>query len=192
MPATWTSGWASGDIVTAAEFTKGMGAIYDTTLTGVAANVDVTGIVGTYAHLRVVTYARSDLAAGNSSINLRFNNDTAANYDIQYSGASTGTPAAFETFAATSIQVGTIPANTAGANLFGAAIIDIPHYAGSANNKVTVAKSSHKQGVAVGNLQAAVFAGFWRSNAAINRITFLPGGGNFQIGTRITIYASGS
>jgi hypothetical protein len=193
MPSgTWPLGWATGDIETAAEFKKGIGCISDTTLGGSAANIDITSIVATYAHLLIVTYARGDTAAGSIAMNMRFNNDTAANYDHQRLTGGGATPTAVESFTQTSMPHYFMPANTAGANLFSAHISFIPNYAGSTNNKLSLSVASLKTGTGTGGMAVAITGGFWRSNAAINRITLLPGAGNFVAGTRVTIYGMGA
>ncbi len=192
MSGTWASGWLTNDIVTAAEFKKSAGSIYDTTLGASAASVDVTAISSTYAHLLISTYTRSDTAAANTPLLIRFNGDTGANYDYQYAQGSAAVASAAETFAATSLQVGYAEANTAGANLFAMAEIFIPHYAGSSNNKQVASLATSKGGTASGNLAVNIFGGGWRSNAAINQVTLFPSAGNFVSGTRITIYAMGA
>jgi hypothetical protein len=193
MPSgTWPLGWATGDIETAAEFKKGIGAISDTTLGGSAANIDVTSIVATYAHLLVVIYARGDTALTSTPLSLRFNNDSAANYDYQQLKGSAAAATASETFAQTAMVAGNMAANTAGANLFSAHIMFIPHYAGSANNKIALSIASLKTGTTTGLMTDNLVGGFWRSSAAINRITLLPAFGNFVTGTRATIYGMGA
>ena len=192
MTGTWASGWATNDIVTAAEFKKSADSVFDTTLGASAANLDVTGISNTYAHLMITTYTRGDTAAANTPLLIRFNGDTAANYDYQYMQGSAAAATAAETFAATSLQGGYTEANTAGANRFSTSVIFVPHYAGSANNKQVMVIATSKGGTASGNLAANIFGGGWRSNAAINQITFLPGAGNFVSGTRVTIHALGA
>jgi hypothetical protein len=193
VTGTWASGWATGDIEVAAEFKKGIGSIFDTTLGASAANVDVTSISATYAHLLVVIYARGDNASVNTGIQIRFNGDSAANYDYQLMRAAGATVSnVAEGFGQTSASMGLCPANTAGANLFGAQVVFIPHYAGASNNKVLVLVSSHKYGTSTTNIIAELDAGFWRSNAAINRITLLPAAGNFVTGTRVTVYGMGA
>lgn len=192
MTGTWATGWATGDVELAAEFKKGIGAIFDSTLGGSAANVDVTSISATYAHLLIVAYARGDTAALSTSLMARFNGDTAANYDYQIQDASAATKLANESFAQTSALAGRIPANTAGANLFSANIIFIPHYAGSSNNKVALSISSIKVGTSTSNLTVTMAGGFWRSSAAINQVTLLPAAGNFVSGTRVTVYGMGA
>ena len=192
MTGTWASGWATGDIVTAAEFKKTAGAVFDSTLGGSAANVDITGISATYAHLMISVYARGDNASANVNTLIRFNGDTAANYDWQYAQGIAASAAAGEAFAQTGGYVGLSPANSAGANLFSSIEIFVPHYAGSANNKQYVAISSLKTGATTGLLGVFLTGGGWRSNAAINQITFLPSAGNFVAGTRVTVHALGA
>jgi hypothetical protein len=187
MPS-WATGWATGDIVTAAEFRKGVGAIYDTTLGAPAASIDITGILGSYPHLMIKLYQQA--AGGN--IMLRFNGDAAANYDYQtFLGSATAAFVA-ENFAQTGILVGFTTGGGAGANVFQATTIFIPHYANSVNNKVAISLLAHKNSVVGGGLTAGMSTGFWRSNAAINRITISPVSGNLAAGTRLTLYAMGA
>ena len=191
MTGTWPSGWATGDVETAVEFKKGIGAISDTTLGGIAANVDITSISATYAHLLLVTYARSD-AAGTRALQLRFNGDATANYDHQQLLGTAATVQAIETFAAAQIIAGFIPLSTDGANLFSASVTFIPNYAGSTNNKLALSISGLKIGTTTGLMANYLVGGFWRSAAAINRITLLPNAGNFVAGTRVTLYGMGA
>lgn len=193
MTGTWASGWATGDVVTAAEFKKSAGSIFDSTLGGSSATVDVTGISATYAHLLVSIYARSDVAATVASVFMQFNGDAAANYDYQYISGSAAAVTAGEGFAvATGCFVGSFPANTAGANLFGTSEVFIPHYAGSTNNKQCVTINSCKAGTTTGLLSAFLLGSSWRSNAAINRLTLTLASGNFVAGTRVTVYGMGA
>lgn len=110
MSGSWATGWATGDVVTAAEFAKGVGCIYDTTLGVGAASIDVTGIVGSYAHLLIVAYVRSDTAASATGLLTRFNGDTGANY----TGAATSTATSVTSGSST---IGGIPAATATSGL---------------------------------------------------------------------------
>lgn len=192
MTGTWAAGWADGDIVTAAEFKKSAGSIYDTTLGVSAASIDVTGIVATYAHLMITLYARCDVASTFGTAVMRFNGDAGTNYDWQQLQGQAATASASENFANGALQIGNIPGNTAGANLFSANEIFIPNYAGSTNNKQFLAVAAAKVGTATTNMVVNVFGGGWRSAAAINRITIFPGSGNLVAGTRLTIHALGA
>lgn len=192
MTGTWPLGWQVGDIEIAAQYGKGIGALADSTLGGSSATVDLTSIVGSYAHLLLVIYARGDQAAFSTNVNLRFNADSAANYDTQQVQGGAAAVTAGEQFAATSTLVTVMPAATAGANLFGATVGFIPHYAGTANNKAILSLESFKTGTISGSMSTSLLGGFWRSNAAITRITLLPASGNFVAGTRVTLYGLGA
>jgi hypothetical protein len=192
LTGTWASGWATGDIVTAAEFKKSAGAIFDSTLGASAASIDVTGISNTYAHLMISIYSRGDTAAISTDVMMRFNGDTAANYDWQRAMGIAAATSAFETFAQTTMAVGFCPGSTAGANLFASQEVFIPNYAGSTNNKQHVSIHSMKAGTASTNLSVGIWGGSWRSNAAINQVTLLPQAGNFVAGTRVTVHALGA
>jgi hypothetical protein len=162
--------------------------IANSTLGGDAANIDFTSIPSHYAHLMLVCYLRGDTAAVTTNCNIRFNNDTAGNYDYQSVFGSAATASAAEAFAQAAAAIGTIPANSAGANLFDCITVEIAHYANSANNKASVSQWAMKYGTATTNMSAGTLAQFWRSNAAINRITLLPVAGSFRAGSRITLY----
>jgi hypothetical protein len=180
MSGTWALGWATADVVSAAEFAKGVGCIYDTTLGAGAASIDVTGIVGVYAHLKIVAYLRSDTAAVGTDIIVRFNADSAANYTtVNATQTSINSNAA-----------ALMPAASHAANAFGAYEIVIPHYAGTANNKsANAVGATNTTSTTMG---AAAFGGMWRSTAAITRITVSAAAGNIVTGSRLSIYAMGA
>jgi hypothetical protein len=196
MPsASWANGWLPGDIMTAAEFKKGVGCIYDTTLGVAAASIDVTGIVATYAHLLLVSYLRGDTATATITVALRFNNDSGANYDAQSIANSAATTlAAGENIAATSgnIDRGVTPGGTAAASEFGAMATLIPAYAGTTGQKSAISMVAGRSGTTTGLISTMLCSTFWRSTAAINRITLLPSAGNFVAGSRLSIYALGA
>ena len=162
--------------------------IANTTLSDLAASISFSSIPSHYAHLRVVAYLRSNTVATSTSTLLRFNADSGANYDVQYLQGLGAATAAAEGFAATSASVGPIPANTAGANLFGVHSMVIPHYANAINNKALVNSTGYKFGTAASNMSASIFAAFWRSNAAITQVTITPGAGNLVSGSRATLW----
>lgn len=157
-----------------------------TKLTAAAATLDFTGIPATFAHLMVIAYLRGDTAAGLITIFQRFNNDSGANYDWQNLGGNGAAASGFESFATTG-GFDTAPAATAPANLFAGVRMVIPHYANAANNKALVRTRDAKAGTSSLSLSAGPSAGFWRSNAAINRVTLLPAAGNWAAGSAATV-----
>jgi len=183
FPAT---AWATGDLVSGSQLNALPVRIANTTLAGSAGSISFTSIPGHYAHLLVEAYLRSDFAAVNPGVGLRFNSDLAANYDYQQLEASAASPVGGEVFAATSIDAGGVPGSTAGANLFSALRMLIPHYAQASNNKAVLCCSAHKSGTSSGAMEVRRAAGFWRSSAAIEDITLVPTG-NFVAGCRATL-----
>lgn len=157
-----------------------------TKLTAAAASFDFTGIPATFAHLMVVAYLRGDTASGLITIIQRFNNDSAANYDWQALSGVGAAASGFESFATTG-GFDTAPAATAPANLFAGVRLVIPHYANAANNKAIVRARDAKAGTSSLSLSAGPSVGFWRSNAAINRVTLLPAAGNWAAGSAATV-----
>lgn len=158
-------------------------------LGGAQANIDITAISGSYDHLRLIAYLRGDTAAASTTCLLRANGDSGANYDRQLLHASQTSAAASEFFGQTSITVmETMPANTAGANLFGMIVVDIPFYSLTSNNKDFNIEQITKIGIATANLRWGAVSGFWRSNAAITQLTLLPGAGNFVAGSAYSLW----
>lgn len=159
------------------------------TKSGAAASYDFTNIPQEFSHLRIVLVSRGDNASLNVGLYARFNNDTAANYDHQIFYNNSTTVAGVAAAAATSAQVGSVPAATSTAGQAAAATLDIPAYSGTTFRKTTISQSGmfRTEGTAT-TYEAAVFAGNWRSTAAITRITLFPSSGNFAAGSVCSLY----
>lgn len=192
MSGTWAANWAIGDVLTAAEFKKGAGCIYDTTLGGSAANIDITSIVGTYAHLRIILDARGTDTATNSALWLRFNNTTGAGYYYQQQEAYATTSTAIEGLGQGQIVLGEIPAANAPANTSSPTVIEIPNYAGTTFAKTCVAHGGGMRGTTSGLVLNWSVVGFWQVTSAISRVTLLPSAGSFAAGSRCSVYAFGA
>lgn len=160
------------------------------TLAAPAALIDFTGIAADWAHLQLVLFARGDAAAVAVSARLRVNNDAAANYLYQQLSGNAATAAAAESFGETSMQLGQCPAASAGADLFGSCVVDIPHYTAAAIKNIQ-SSNFYASGTATANMVVQQLGGNWRSSAAISRLTVLPSSGNFVAGTRATLYGMG-
>lgn len=192
--ASWLNGWLTGDVVTAAEFRKGAGCVYDTTVAGsVASSIDTLAVLPTtYAHMLVIIYGRGDTAATAANVLMRFNNDGAANYQSQTITTTNTTVTAAESLAASSLYVGGMPANTATGNYFSAQRILIPHYANAVNHKAIEVTAGFRTVATTTGGNSAQSVGWWGSTSAINRIQIFPAAGNFAIGTRMSVYVMGS
>lgn len=179
---------AVGEVITAAQMNGLPVRLADSTLGGSAASIDLQSIPQIYAHLFLECYLRGDTAAASTSVILRLLNDYSASHDYQYLQGNGTTIPVNEAFGQTSIFAGYCPANTADANLFNATTIDIPHYANTANNKAVSIETAHKSGTGSLAMNIIVVAGFYRSSAAVTRVTILPAAGNFVAGSRVTLY----
>ena len=176
------------DITAAIDALIGAYKIADTTLGSAASQIVFSAIPQNFAHLMLVVYLRGDVGSALSSANLRANADATADYDFQGLRANGATIIGYESIGATSTIVGDIPGGLAGAGIFGAAHILVPHYAGAVNGKSFESVSSAKVGVASGNIYTSTLAGFWRGVSNITTLTLIPASGNFVTGSRATLY----
>lgn len=161
--------------------------ITETVLGGTAASVSFTSISGAYRDLRVVIRGRGDKSATFAIVGLRFNNDTAANYDVALLDTSSAT-AAGQSVAATSIAVGYIAANTAPASTAGGIDIRVFDYRGTTFHKALIAHGNLKAVASSGNLFDTQRSGWWRSTSAVTRVDVFPDTGNFIAGTVVSLY----
>lgn len=160
--------------------------IADTVLATVAASVTFSSIPATYRHLALMWSARNDTGA--STVLLRCNGDTTANYDgviIDVFGTST---AVVTTAAGTSIRVGSMASPTGG---WSGGVIELFDYASTATgrDKTVLARASRKDSNASPDIYLEHTSGWWRTTAtAITSLTLLPGGNNFAIASKFTLY----
>ena len=149
--------------------------------------IDLTSIPGTYNNLSIKFSSRQTTAGGEDTPFIRFNNDSASNYNFVF-GASYS-PGTFQSgTTTTSFWIGTVPGAGDTANSFGNLEVFIPNYSSS-----TFKKTLHSESVVGGtaaNQYRRVFGGYWNSTAAINRIQLgiLSGGYQFAIGTTVYVY----
>jgi hypothetical protein len=162
--------------------------LYDN-IAGVAiASWDVQSISGSYTHLKAIVTARGDTAAADVAVQLRFNNDSGANYDKQQLSAAGAVASGSETFGATSVEIGRVPAASATANKAGQVEFTLPNYAATTFQKSFNSVSADTTGQSASTIASIVNACLWRNTAAVTRITILPGAGNWIAGSRLTIY----
>lgn len=174
---------AFGQIPTAL-FTK----LFDSTLGSAAATIDTgaNGIPSGYSSLYAVVVARSAGAVFNNGINLRFNNDSGANYDYALILNNVGTVSQSNAAGQTAITFSTISGASGTASYPGIARISIPAYTDTTFFKMLEATG----GTNVPSHFVQDFCtGTWKSTAAITRIAIIEGsGGNLVAGSRMTIY----
>lgn len=163
-----------------------MSKIAEVVLAADTASIDFASIPTTFEELRLVLVSRIDTAATSEDVAMRFNGDTAANYDALHH-----VDADYRDTGATYINVGTFAAASAPADVADMAVIDIPKYARTVFQKTARSVSGTKQGTSA--TYASHATGWWRSTAAINQVTLLPvtAGKKFKAGTVATLYGIG-
>src|SRR5258706_10755283 len=155
---------------------------------GGQALITISPISQSYVDLWLYVTARTDSAAVAQNLSLRFNNDSAANYDYQRGDANATSLAASEAFAQTAAVLGALPGTTgADATAALATSIYLPLYAGTTFQKTARSCGTLKIGTASSNLKISNWAMWWRSTAAITRIDLFPSAGNFVQGSRIRL-----
>lgn len=171
-----------------------------TTLGADAAAIDLVSISGSYSCLMLFLAMRTDRAATNDNIYLRFNNDsTAADY-YSYTVALNGAALAgtiIQRLAATGtgfeISQGAV-GNTGPANEFSYLMVQIFRYAATAANRIVRVDGYSRTGTTGGTLNAISGGGSWlNTSSAINRITILPvTGTNLKAGSSYMLYGLNS
>ncbi len=164
----------------------------DTTLGSDTATIDLTSISGSYTHLWLVCYLRTDQNA-ESAVVLRFNNDSGSNYSHERITANATTVSAAESILGTSARCGRAPGDTSGSALagaFSAGEILIPNYADATNKKAFRYTSFSPAASGSTGMALEVGGGFLSATAAaITRITLIPGAAsNFKTNCRVTMY----
>lgn len=164
--------------------TIALAAIADTTLLAAAALIDIQNIPQTFAGLKASYEMRSDGAASPYALAMIFNNDSAAHYGYQYLRGQ-GAAVAAGSLTGSSGEAGVILGSTALAQYAGHGEVLIPNYAATDGRLIRgwVAHSAAWDT----NPFLDLVGGAWTNSAAINRLTFFPGAGNFVIGSRLTL-----
>lgn len=187
VPNAGTSG---GDRKVKVSTVAGVRLISSSTLGAAAASVTFSSIPQTYSHLRVHMLVRGDRSGSNEdNVLVRFNGDTAANYDRQYTYFTTSASAT-ATVGQTSILLGNMPASVSTADTSGVHDFLVAGYT------VALHKTLISNGLdSFDNTNAAsqlrwASGGKWRSTAAITSITVLAAVGNFVAGSKFSLYGS--
>lgn len=143
--------------------------------------------LGSYTHLRLIYSVRGTQVATTSAMSLTFNSDGSSIYDRQQDFTHNATQSAAESLAQTSIGL-TVSAASAAAGNVGMGVIEIINYRDTNLHKsglLTYGYKSSNASDGFGNLQVA-----WqyRSTSAITSITLALGSGNFDTGSKLSLY----
>lgn len=169
----------------------GLVKIFDQTLGAAAASIDTGagGVTAGFVDLMIIAYARAADVANNVALNINFNNDSGANYDVSQWRNLDGSGASTNANARTAGIFGAIPASSATANYFSIVRGTIASYDSvTAGYKLVESVGGYND--AAGTLfQVGTLINTWRSTAAITRIAVSSaGGGNLITGSRLVIY----
>ena len=159
-------------------------------LTTSASSVTFSSL-GTYAtagykHLQIRMVAKTSNYPG---FNLRFNSDTGNSYYMHRLYGAGGTVGTSGYGAVNEIRfVNGIPDETAAANEFGAAVVDILDFSSSSKNTTVRASTG---AVYTDYPSVQLFSGLWINTAAVTSMTLAdPAGGNFVANCRFSLYGS--
>lgn len=167
-----------------------------TTLGADAANIDLTSISGSYKHLQLRLFLRSDRAATSDNVYIRFNNDSTASHYYSYTVAANGATVVFTSIqrlaaTGTGFEVNTGAVGSTGpSNEFSVLVIDIFGYANTANNRIVTVNGYSRLSTTGGTLNALYGGGSWlETSTAISRLTILPvTGSNWKAGSSYMLY----
>jgi hypothetical protein len=137
---------------------------------GGASTITFTSIPSTYTHLQIRCLSKDSRSAQvNSTLDYRFNSDSAANYSYHELQAFDPTVNAYATASASTLR--TYGAGASGTN-FGVTIIDILDYANT--NKYKTTRQLYGIDTNGANSLIGINSGSWRSTSAITSITITP------------------
>lgn len=146
---------------------------------------NVTGLNSTYKHLELRITARSNGAAADTSIQLRFNSDSGNNYSEHFLFGNGTTVGSLGNITQPQNQVFDITTGASEAtSIFGAGIISILDPFSASKNK-TIRNFTGRVGSAK---EVSLSSGAWYNTAAVTNIYLGCGLGSFISGSRFSLY----
>jgi hypothetical protein len=141
----------------------------------------------------LVWSVRSTTTATGEGLNIRYNGDSGANYDIQTIQAFGTGASGFESFTGTSGNLANVTAASSPSNSPGVGSAFILDYRGTSFHKILESDVAYRIGNSRGQMGKQQFQMTWRNTSAITSIeVFLSAGGNFAAGSKITLYGLAS
>lgn len=157
--------------------------LFKFTANGGETTCDFTGIPQGYSALQMEILARTLSGGSNEFLTFTINGDSAAHYD-RCEWWNSGS--AFD-FAVTSGKLADINGNGASANYASAVAVHFPGYTNTAFYKSVLSSSESFRGGTSTTVFPIILRNWWRSTAAVNRITITAASG-FKAGSQITLY----
>lgn len=188
--------WFPNPIAAAAAASSGHGltVLYDSGSIQAAASIDTGagGIAGGHGDLIVLMLLRSAANALTDTALIRFNNDSAANYDsIRVQGTAATTTTATGLGATSLLETIHGNSGTTTVNYATALRIDIPSYDATTFFKVATLQAATIDAAASANDFVTVRGSGWRSLPAITRMAVTTNSGsNLMSGCRMVVYGA--
>lgn len=177
-----------GGVAAAAGLVK----LFDSTLGASATTIDTgaNGVAAGHTDLIIYLIGKTDIAAFQNSIGIRFNGDSGANYDYAWLRNNASVIADVHDVGGTSASPGSFPGTSVGGSYPGVIVATVPSY-----TQTTFWKHGSSTGGTLDNAgthyQTMVTEFGWRSTAAINQVTLLiQQAGNLIAGSRMVVYGT--
>jgi len=165
--------------------------ISEVVTSGSATNVSFASIPATYRDLELRVRGRGTKVANGVDIRIRFNGDTAANYDSiehDFTFNPGGVVGGGGTYAGTSGLVGYLAAASATASSADDFIADICNYRDTTWHKRSRSFGSVKYAASNNNMFNVLSSVYWRKTAAISQIDVFPSSNAFVDNTVVSLY----
>ena len=153
---------------------------------GGLSSITFAGIPQTgYSHLQIRGIGRTGRASIEDNLRVTFNSDTGSNYSW-HNLAGYGSGVEANGFATqTGMNLGWITAASAGASIFGTALIDVLDYVNTSKYKTSRSLTGYDTN---GGGQILFASGSWRNTAAINSVTITPVFSTFNQYSQFALY----
>ena len=171
------------------------GAMYlisEVVTSGSQSTVTFSGIPASYRELILRVRGRGTAASVDVGVTCQFNGDSGPNYDSGYMQSSGAAVTSGETSAQTAMTLGFICAANAPANNEGGLTSTIFDYRGTTFNKCVSSVGAEALGTSGAVFFNTVYAGNWRSTAAIGTATIGLAAGAFVNGSVVSLYGNGA
>lgn len=156
------------------------------TVGSAVSSISFTSIPSTYKHLQIRAIGRSSRAQNSGYAVVRFNSDTGTNYSYHTLEGDGSTPYSGGSASVAYPTLIAFPGSLRGANIFGAAVLDVLDYQNTNKNKtLRVLDGYDSNGGGFINFQS----GAWYNTAAISSITITEfNGQNFEQYSQFALY----
>lgn len=166
--------------------------VAQTTLSVAATNITLSGIPSTYTHLLLELQARSDNASTDIDLRVAINSDsTAANYYSWGNYVSGAANSWSETLGSVAYWnlLRSVNGASSTAGYFGAIYLWFLDYKSTSQYKYSLTDQVSMSANTANNRFRSKFGGLWLNNTdAISSLVLTPSAGNFDAGTRYSLY----